>query len=596
MSRLRIVLALLAVLLVGGAAWLCAWRFDWLPDWSERETGVGPPLVGPDPQYSNILPGDYVGPDKCAECHKTEHARWSKHPHRFMNQFASAASVKGDFSGVVWEPRPGHSVRFHTSEGGDYMMTLTRPWAKKTVYKVTRTVGSRFMQFYIGLQLEGDEPPSDERYTAEHKLPFAYWFRMRRWLPGAYFDAEAGDAPETLKDGLPEVRGLDDKVGILRFDHSCLHCHNTYPHAYRAFRPSIAGFPDAVITPDAGPLSAALSPWLSVRPYRPEIAELPYRFDAKTGLITTGISCESCHMGGREHAQEKKTPSFYPTSPHARVTARREDRAFTGRRDDPATSQGVCAQCHAAAGIGEHPNGARVRNSAESLDMAAGHCSSKITCVACHEPHTPGVPSGGPAVLGHVKACMSCHPKYGTEEKALAHGRHPAGAGLTCLDCHMPRITQGIDEMSRTHRISDPVDGATASQGAPNACNICHLDRSVRWTLDEVRKGWGRAIEPEAGTPAARLDKPAGPMWLRSERMIERMVAVDSYARSPGCAAHTPTILGAMNDPAPVPRAFALIAAERALGRRVGREEIDITAAPPRRAAQIEAMLRGLKK
>src|SRR5262245_25167045 len=118
------IIAVVAVLAVG-AGIFSAWHFNWLPDWSEREEGEGPALVwhdgkgNEDSSYSNILPSDYVGPDACGKCHEDKHALWSKHPHRFMNQWATPASVKGDFSGVVWSPRTGHSVQF-THEGDDY--------------------------------------------------------------------------------------------------------------------------------------------------------------------------------------------------------------------------------------------------------------------------------------------------------------------------------------------------------------------------------------------------------------------------------------------------------------------------------------------
>ena len=188
MRRRRVVLTLLGIFLAGGSALLLAWGFDRLPDWSARAEGVGPPLVGPDDHYSNILPNDYVGPGKCAKCHEAQHELWSKHPHRFMNQWAGPASVKGDFSGAVWEPRPGHPVVFSTVDG-EYRMTVRRPGSKDTVSKVTRTVGSRFVQFYIGVQLEGDEPRSDERYATEHKLPFGYWLRLKSTRSSAGFAA-----------------------------------------------------------------------------------------------------------------------------------------------------------------------------------------------------------------------------------------------------------------------------------------------------------------------------------------------------------------------------------------------------------------------
>src|SRR5207253_2129060 len=141
-----------------------------------------------------------------------QHRLWSKHPHRFMNQLPGKESIKGDFAGRVWNVRPGYSVTFSTQES-DYFMTVDRPAPPRTRYKVTRTVGSRFVQFYMGVQTEGAEPPGDRVYTTEHKLPFAYWFRMKRWLPADNFDV-GGDDPEVIRDGFPVVEGVDHKASF----------------------------------------------------------------------------------------------------------------------------------------------------------------------------------------------------------------------------------------------------------------------------------------------------------------------------------------------------------------------------------------------
>jgi hypothetical protein len=243
-----------------------------------------------------------------------------------------------------------------------------------------------------------------------------------------------------------------------------------------------------------------------------------------------------------------------------------------------------------------YPNGVRVRNSSESLDMAEGACMSQIRCVNCHEPHTAGVPSGGPTLKRHVDACVECHPQYDTPEKSAAHSRHSAKSGVNCLDCHMPRISQGIDEVSRTHRISMPVEQSMISAGAPNACNLCHLDKSVRWTMSELKRGWGRDIVPLDTTPPECLEQPAGQLWLKSSKSIERIVAINAYARSPLWKAHVPDVLRALNDENPVNRSFALFAVDRILGRPLAVSEMDILEGPVQRRKQVELLQATLEK
>ena len=42
----------------------------------------------------------------------------------------------------------------------------------------------------------------------------------------------------------------------------------------------------------------------------------------------------------------------------------------------------------------------------------------------------------------------------------------------------------------------------------PGACNLCHLDRSLRWTLEELRAGW------DADVAAAWPTDPTEMMYL----------------------------------------------------------------------------------
>jgi Cytochrome c552 len=586
MSRKRAAVFSVVTVLLGLA--ISAWYFEWI-DWPE-ERGARPRIPGPDETYSNVLPADYVGPQSCMECHQKQHHLWSRHPHRFMNQLASKESIKGDFANHVWTVAPGATVTFSQS-GSDFLMTVNRPSKERTKYKVTRTVGSRFVQYYIGLQIEGAEPAGHDVYTTEHRLPFAYWFRMKRWLPVDYFDVGA-DADEALVDGRPVVKGVDEKPGYIAYRSSCFHCHNTYPHVYRIFRKSLSGFHDAAIDGDFEPLSAAVAKDIAVEPDGEAFAGVAHELDPNKHLVTVGISCESCHFGGREHAKQKKAISFFPTSPHVHVTSKTAEKPFTGNRRNTATSQGTCAQCHSAGGVDKHPNGAHHRNSAESRDLISGGCATQIRCVDCHEPHTPGVPSGGPTNPRHLDTCMRCHEKYSTEEQIEAHSRHSLKSGVDCLECHMPRISQGIDEISRTHRISLPVEQSMISKGAPNACNLCHLEKPVRWTLDELKRGWKQDIQPLAKTPGEFLDAPAGVTWLKSSESITRMVTTDAFSRSHLWKEHIPEVLNSLAEANTTNRSFAMFAVERMLGRPLAVREIDILAGPAQRRRQVE-LLRG---
>jgi hypothetical protein len=537
---------------------------------------------------SNVLPEDYVGPAACASCHRRKHELWSGHPHGRMNQLPSPASVLGDFTGNTLRLPRGAAT--FTSEGGVYRMAVERDGTPLRCYEVTRTVGTRFMQFYIGVQREGPEPPGHAVYR-EHMLPFAWWVSLGRWLPKHYFDA---DGPEELDGGVPLIEGIDCVRDVRPYNAVCMNCHNTFPYAYRIFDPMFVGFPAATVAAAVGPLGERLSARVPVDPGTESFAAANGRLDPDRDLVTLGISCESCHFGCREHAAEGKPVHFLPTSPFVRVTARNPDRAPADSRKNPAAVNGICAQCHSG-NVRFFPNCASQGNSREALDFERGACASKLRCVSCHEPHTAGPPSGGPDRPDHLALCVTCHAEYRDPSRAAAHGRHPAAAGVTCLDCHMPRYNLGLEEVVRTHRIAAPVEQSMASAASANACNLCHLDRSLRWTTEELARGWGRRLTLPGDAPAAGVaDQPAGEVWLAAPDAALRLVAGQSYARTPLGRVKLRELLRALGDPEPINRVFALKAVERVRGRKLDAGAYELTAPPAERARQIARLLEAI--
>jgi hypothetical protein len=539
--------------------------------------------------YSNILPADYVGPNTCKECHPSQHSRWQRHPHSKMNRMASSATIQGDFANVRVS-FPGADVRFTTDEHGKYYMTVLRDNRLHRRYLVTRTVGSRFMQFYIGKQVEGPEA-DDDPIQNEHMLPFAYWFKLKRWLPRQYFDPD-GDEP--LCHGVPQLEAIHRRPDVRPYNAVCMNCHNTFPYAFRMFNKDFVGFPDATVAGALEPLSNALAKTVPVQPTLESFESLNGRLDPEKHLVTLGISCESCHFGGREHAKHQKEIRFLPTSKFIRVKDHDPDKHMTPDRYNPVTVLGICVQCHSGNGR-TYPNGAGKGNSREGLDFHAGFCTTKLRCVNCHEPHTPSAqPSGGPTSARHLALCVKCHDQYAEPKKALAHARHPVGARVDCMDCHMPRYTQGLDQLIRSHRISHPVEEVMVKEGSANACNVCHLDKSMRWTLDELNNGWGKKIEPQEDWAVySRLDEPVGRLWLQGTDNHLRLIAAQCYARSPLGKKMLPELLRALNDPEPLNRVFTQCAVQRVRGQKPHELlAVDITDTPANRQAQIEALIK----
>jgi hypothetical protein len=73
-----------------------------------------------------------------------------------------------------------------------------------------------------------------------------------------------------------------------------------------------------------------------------------------------------------------------------------------------------------------------------------------------------------------------------------------------------------------------------------------------------------------------------------------RLVAVQSYARSPLGQAKLSEIIQALNDSDPINRVFAVYAVERVTGQQLDAGEIDITAPPHERQRQVAILLKRL--
>ncbi|MCA9176623.1 MAG: ammonia-forming cytochrome c nitrite reductase subunit c552 [Planctomycetales bacterium] len=520
-----------------------------------------------DEDYSNIHPDDYVGPEACAKCHAKQFEHWQTHPHSRMNLNPSATSVLGDFSGVRIDYGSGH-VTFETEDEQYYMSIFVGDQLERR-FRVTRTVGSRVTQMYIGLQVKGPEPKDHHAYTMEGKLPFGYWMKRKMWTPVSYFDSAYDQEAVSVAE---QTKALETHQQEIKWEYNCLYCHNTYPYQFRisfgrgtGFAPEDFRFSDGTHAKQWGKL-------------QPE------------DLVTLGISCESCHFGGREHVEHQKPTKYHPASPSLALPAAVRSLTNSELTQTPQHINSICTQCHCAQ-VTCYPNGAATWNSREALDLKSGACQQQLRCVDCHSPHLAGPHGGLHSEQVIADKCVSCHDRFRDGAKRKAHTRHEASSA-SCLDCHMPRVVQGLDNVIRTHHISSPTDRKMLDVGAPNACNLCHLDQSIQWTVDELNAGWhtGIRLSDKAEQAYGELDRPLGEAWLNHAQPLVRLIASDAMARSetPDAVAQ---LLPLLKDPYAVNRIFGLFAIEQKLGRRLTEQEYAPLAPHAVRDAMVDALL-----
>jgi hypothetical protein len=102
----------------------------------------------------------------------------------------------------------------------------------------------------------------------------------------------------------------------------------------------------------------------------------------------------------------------------------------------------------------------------------------------------------------------------------------------------------------RNHRIDSPkVTGKSGGSERPNACNLCHVDRSLGWTAQQLAQ-WYRQPVPAGLTD----DTPAAIDWLLSGDAVLRAIAAWQFGwegaqRAAPVSAAVPYLVVALNDP-----------------------------------------------
>jgi hypothetical protein len=122
----------------------------------------------------------------------------------------------------------------------------------------------------------------------------------------------------------------------------------------------------------------------------------------------------------------------------------------------------------------------------------------QLSCMSCHSMHKEHGDKRSDVEWADDQlkrgksdaTCLGCHPSIG--QALTMHTQHPAdSAGSRCYNCHMPHTSWGLLKAMRTHHIGSPSVTETVTTGRPNACTLCHLDKSLRWTAQMLTSRFG---------------------------------------------------------------------------------------------------------
>ncbi len=137
------------------------------------------------------------------------------------------------------------------------------------------------------------------------------------------------------------------------------------------------------------------------------------------------------------------------------------------------------------------------------------------------------------------------------------------------MTCHMPRLNEGLQDVVRTHTIFSPTDAKLLEANQPNACNQCHVDQAIDWTLKYLKEWYGKSYDETAIAKAyPRRGQPVAIGWLDSKSEAVRLIAADSLTRHKAISA-LPRLVEALDDPYLLNRQFARIGVERMVDIRL---------------------------
>lgn len=511
--------ALLMAAMVLAAAALVIGRFFAAPVRQEMLlTGLRPiEVAGHDDTFASSA--------SCKRCHAEECASWHASYHRTMTQTASPSSVIGDFDNVRTRAY-GHELHLRRQDG-EFWVTMHDPEQPVRANSpmidrpIVLTTGSHHMQVYWYAT------GKDRRLG---QLPIVWLKETNSWAPiHSIF-----------------LRPTQTKLGKAegRWNQTCIKCHTT------SGRPRVS------------------------------------REMVDTHVAEFGIACESCHGPGAAHVRTHADPA-----PVAGPAATMVNPAELDHR----RAAEVCGQCHGVwmaadeveaarfldsgfsfrpgdvlgetrhvfSSIPEQPVSAHVQavlatdphfmadrfwsdgmvrvSGREYNGLIRSPCFHRgaMSCVSCHDLHAR---SGQPirdwaddqlaAGMESNSACTQCHESYLDPVALTRHTHHAAeSTGSLCYNCHMPHTTYGLLKAIRSHQISSPSVQESVEVGRPNACNQCHIDKSLSWTATSLANWYGISEPAELSTDEQAYS--ATLLWALTGDAGQRVLAAWSLGWSP---------------------------------------------------------------
>jgi Flp pilus assembly protein TadD len=420
---------------------------------SKAVVGAASPAAG-----DLATPASYIGAGACRECHQDQFKAWTGSHHDLAMQVASSSTVLGDFNNAEVEHFGAKTTFFRRDN--QFMVRTDGPDGQMSDYEVAYTFGVAPLQQYLvafpGGRYQALPVAWDTRPVAEGGQK---WFHL--------YPNEKIDHTDQL-----HWTGLYQNWNLM-----CAECHSTNLH--KGYDPATNSY--------------------------------------HTTFSEINVACESCHGPGSKHVQwARQAHRSYQEGADNGLQAKLDSRwsgawrlesseAHFPVRDTPASpaTLNVCAACHARRStIAEDgAPGASIEDAhrlalltdplyhtdgqqREEVYTWGSFLQSRmyqrgVTCMDCHDPHSLHVRAEGNAL------CARCHsPAIFDTPKHHFHQQDSPGA--RCTACHMPSQKYMVVHERLDHSIRVPRPDLSAVTGAPNACTMCHTDRTSSWAASAM--------------------------------------------------------------------------------------------------------------
>lgn len=320
--------------------------------------------------------------------------------------------------------------------------------------------------------------------------------------------------------------------------------------------------------------------------YGCHVSQLHTHYDLKTDTYHTtwkepGINCETCHGPAEEHIRVCENAP--------KVTVPEDLKIERGGRDfTKAQNNAACASCHAKAVVltstfqpGDrffdhfdlvtledpdfYPDGRDLGENYTATTWMMSPCvkSGQLDCLFCH---TSSGRYRFKAADKANQACMPCHQDKVNRSAQHTHHKENS-AGNRCISCHMP--TTEFARMRRTdHSMLPPSPSATMAFGSPNACNLCHQEKTPQWADHWVRKWRKRDYQAEVLHRGGLIQAARAREWQKLPEMIEYVTRQDCdqifaaslirLMRHSGDSRLLPVLIQTSQDPSPLIRAASV--------------------------------------